>query len=83
MVSRPQIDDDEQAVAADADAEHDVLALQPARQLHEDLARSHDVIDRGDRHEHEADGEQHLVEMRLAVDMHIERALEDRIRSAR
>ena len=77
MVSRPQIDNDEQAVAADADAEHDVLPLQPARQLHEDLARSHDVVDRGDRHEHEADGEQHLVEMRLAIDMHIQRALED------
>ena len=70
--------DDEQAVAADADAEKFELPLQHARELDEHLLRAHDVVDRRDRHEDEADGEQHLVEMALAVDVHIERALEQR-----
>ena len=69
-------DDDQQPVAADADAGNLELALQVARNLHEHLAGAHDIVGRGDRHEDEADGEQHLVEVRLAVDMRIERALE-------
>ena len=68
--------DDQQPVAADADAGDLELALQVARNLHEHLARAHDIVGRRDRHEDEADGEQHLVEVRLSIDMRIERALE-------
>ena len=49
-----------------------------AGELDELLLRAHHVVDRRDRHEHQADGEQHLVEMALAIDVHIERALEQR-----
>ncbi len=52
------------------------LALQRLRDLHELLRRAHRVIDRRDRHEDEADGEQHLVEMAARIDMDVERALE-------
>ena len=71
-------DDDQQPVVADADAEHVDLALQHLRDLHELLRGAHDVVDGRDRHEHEADGEQHLVEMALGVDVDVERALEQR-----
>src|SRR5246127_5748469 len=74
----PADHDDEQPVASDADAEDLEAALQYARDLDEDLLRAHHVVDRGDRHEDEADGEQHLVEVALAVDVHVERALEQR-----
>ena len=88
MSCRPSVSsaadhDDQQAIAANADAEQLELALQHARDLDEDLLRAHDVVDGGDRHEHEADGEQHLVEMGLAVDMDIEGALEQRADAAR
>ena len=46
------------------------------RQLDEHLLRAHHVVDRRHRHEDEADGEQHLVEMAAAVEMTIERALQ-------
>src|SRR5262249_54866655 len=75
---QPADHDDEQSVASDADAEYLEAALQHARDLDEDLLRAHHVVDGGDRHEDEADGEQHLVEVALAVDVHIERALEQR-----
>src|SRR5450631_3819668 len=69
--------DDEQPVAPDTDAKDIEPALQDARNSHEDLTRTHDVIDRGHRHEYEADGEQHLIEVGFLIDMHIERALQD------
>jgi hypothetical protein len=68
--------DDEQAIAADADAEQVDLALQVGRDRDELLLRAHHVVDRRDRHEHEADREQHLLEMGLGVDVNVERALE-------
>ena len=40
--------------------------------------RSHDVVDRGHRHEDEADAEQHLIEMASGVEVTIERALQHR-----
>src|SRR5262249_3640323 len=66
---QPADHDDEQPVASDADAEDLEAALQHARDLNEDLLRSHHVVDRGDRHEDEADGEQHLVEVALGVNV--------------
>ena len=47
------------------------------------LLRAHQVVDRGDRHEDEADREQHLVEMAAGVEVAIERALEHARRSRR
>src|SRR5215510_10141053 len=75
---QPADDDDEQAVLSDIEAEQVDLALQHAGQLDVLLLRPHDVIDRRHRHEHEADGEQHLVEMRLGIDVNVEGALEQR-----
>ena len=48
------------------------------RDHHELLRRAHHVVDRRHRHEHEADREQHLLEMAPGVDVDIERALEQR-----
>ena len=74
--------DDEQPIFAHPDAEHDELALQRFGNLDELLRGAHHVVDRRNRHEHEADGEQHLVEMAPAIDMNVERALEQSRRSA-
>ncbi len=68
--------DDHQPVAPDPDTEDIELALQHGRDVDELLRGAHDVIDPGHRHEDEADGEQHLIEMALGIDMDIERALE-------
>src|ERR1044072_4021723 len=68
--------DDEQAIAADADAEEVDLALQVGGDRGDLLLRAHHEVDACDRHEHEADREQHLFEMRLGVDVNVERALE-------
>src|SRR5215475_234989 len=75
---QPADDDDEQAILSDIEAEQVDLALQHAGQLDVLLLRPHDVIDRRHRHEHQADGEQHLVEMRLGIDVNVEGALEQR-----
>ena len=75
---QPADHDDQQPIASDADAEDLEAPLQHARNLDEHLLRAHHVVDRGDRHEHQTDGEQHLVEVALVVDVHIERALEQR-----
>ena len=40
------------------------------------LLRSHGVVDGGDRHEDQADGEQHLVEMAARIELLVERPLE-------
>ena len=64
--------DDHQPVPADADTEDVELAFQHGRKLDEDPRRSHDVIDRRDRHEDEADREQHLIEMASGVEMAVE-----------
>ncbi len=42
------------------------------------LRGAHGVVDRRYRHEHQADREQHLVEMALAVDVNVKRALEQK-----
>ena len=71
-------DDDEQPVLADADPGQVEAALQPRRQLDDLLLRADQVVDRGDRHEDEADREQHLVEVRPGVHRPVQRALEHR-----
>jgi hypothetical protein len=53
-------------------------AAQPLGQLHVLLRRADEVVDRGHRHEGEADGKEHLVQVRLAVHRPVERALEQR-----
>jgi hypothetical protein len=68
--------DDHQPVASDPGAEDLELALQHARDVDELLRGAHDVIDPRHRHEDQADGEQHLIEMALGIDMDIKRALE-------
>src|SRR5262245_1630664 len=68
--------DDEQAVTPDADAEDLEPPLQGARDIDENLLRAHHAVDGGDRHEHEPDGEKHLLEVALAVDVGVERAFE-------
>jgi hypothetical protein len=68
--------DDEQPIAPDADAEHVDLTLQRARDHDELLRGAHGVVDRRHRHEDQPDSEQHLVEMALGIDVHIERSLQ-------
>ena len=51
---------------------------QPRRQLDEHLRSAEHVVGGGHRHEHEADREEHLVEMRPGVHPAIERRLENR-----
>ena len=55
--------DQERAVDADIDAEHLAPALQPRRQLDVALARAHELVGRRHGDEHQADREQHLLEM--------------------
>jgi hypothetical protein len=71
-------DDDQQPVLADARAQHLELALQHLWNLHELLRGAHDVVDCHHRHEDKADGEKHLIEMALGVDVDIESPLEQR-----
>ena len=68
--------DDEAAVEADLDAENLDAALEPGRELDHLLLRSHGVVDGGDRHEDEADGEQNLIEMAARIEPLVERPLE-------
>ena len=63
-------------VDADLDAEQLDAAAQPRRQRDELLLRPHGVVDRRHRHEDEADGEEHLVEMVAVVEPHVQRALQ-------
>jgi hypothetical protein len=51
-------------------------SAQPLGQLHVLLRRAHEVVDGGHGHEGEADGKQHLVEVRLAVHGPVERAFQ-------
>jgi hypothetical protein len=74
--------DDEQPVRTHAQlqraaAELEALA-QPVGQLHVLLAAAHGVVHRGHGHEGQADGEQHLVEVRLAVHGAVDRAFQQR-----
>src|SRR5439155_8076495 len=69
--------DDESAITADPDAEDLVAPAKRLGKLDELLLRSHRVVDRRNRHEDEADGEEDLVEMALGVDMDVERLLDD------
>src|SRR5262245_44035352 len=68
--------DDQQAITPAPHAEDLEPALQGARDIDENLLRAHHAVDGGDRHENEPDGEQHLLELALAVDVGVERALE-------
>ena len=72
----PADGDDEAAVEADLDAENLDAALEPGRDLDHLLLRSHGVVDGRDRHEDQADGEQHLVEMAARIELLVERPLE-------
>src|SRR5262245_7038532 len=67
---------DQQAVTPDPHAEDLEPALQGARDIDENLLRAHHAVDGGDRHEDEPDREQHLLELALAIDVGVERALE-------
>src|SRR5450631_3551739 len=71
-------DDDEQAIDADSHPTEIEALLQERGQLDEDLLRAEEIVDRRDRHEHEADREEHLVERRASVKAPVERRLEDR-----
>ena len=68
--------DDEQPIAADADAVKGEAAAEPVGQVN--LLRLGAEEEAGDRHRHEdeADGEQHLIERRRAIEAAVERALE-------
>ena len=70
--------DDHQPVAADADAEEIELSFQRRRQLDEDPRRSHDVVDRRDRHEDEADARTAPDRDGFGVEMAVERPLQHR-----
>jgi hypothetical protein len=69
--------DDEAAIEPDLDPEDLHPALQPGRKPDELLLRPHRVVDGGDRHEDDADREQHLVEVALSVEPGIEETLEN------
>ena len=53
-------------------------AFEPFRQLHHLLARTHEVVECRHRHESEADGEQHLIKVRLFVHAPVERRFHQR-----
>ena len=68
--------DQESAIARErAEAEIDV-AFEPARQRHRFRDRSVEIGEGGDRHERQADGEQHLFEIGRFVEPPIQAALE-------
>ena len=69
-------EDDEQAVLVERDDAQIDAAFQRLRHVDDLRARAHEIIDRGDRHEDEADREHHLFEMRLVVEADIERTFE-------
>ena len=68
-------DHDEEPVAADAHAADLEAALQELGQLDDLLLRADQPVDRRHRHEHQADGEQHVVEVRPLVHRPVQRAL--------
>jgi hypothetical protein len=76
IVSSPQTTMISSRVAAKPDAHHVDLPLQPAGHTREHLPRAHHVVHRRHRHEDEADREQHLIEMRLAIDVHVQGPLQ-------
>ena len=73
-------DDDEEPIDADARTEKVDPARQARRQIDDLLVGAHQIIDHGGRHEDEADRKQYLIEMALVVEMHIERAFEQKRR---
>ena len=68
--------DQEQPVDAEGEPEDGHRAAQVGRHLHRLLDRAVDVGRGRDRHEHEPDGQQHLVEIARAVEPAEEHALE-------
>ena len=68
--------DQEQPIDAEGEPEDRHRAAQIGRHLHRLLDRAVDVGGDRDRHEDEADGEQHLVEIARAVEAAVEHALE-------
>ena len=68
--------DQEQPVRADIEAQHAHLPAQEIGQAHRLLRRAEEVRRRRDGHEHEADREHHLVQVRGLVQPLVERALQ-------
>ncbi len=68
--------DQEQAVDADIESRQRDLPAQEVGQGQRLLLGAEEVMRRGDGHEHQTDREQHLVEMRRAVQTAVQRALE-------
>jgi hypothetical protein len=60
-----------------------VRPLSHCGQLHDLLRGADVVVHRGHRHEHQADGEQHLVQVRLVVQRPVQRALQHRAQQRR
>ncbi len=72
--------DQEQPVGAEVEPEHVHLSAQEVGQPHRLLRRPEEIGRRRDGHEHEADREHHLVEVRGLVEALVERPLERRCR---
>ncbi len=70
--------DQEEAIGADLDTEQGGLPAEIIRHLHQTKLRSPDIGGTRHRHQRQADGEQHLAQLRRAVETPVEGRLEAR-----
>ena len=69
-------DNDEESIRADANTANLEALLQEIRNPHELLRRSEKIVDAGNCHEYETDGEKYLVQVRTPVQPPVERGFQ-------